>query len=203
MPPSGYDDLHVPSNKPQISINSPQNNSSVGYSFSASVKTSAPRGVSRVEYFIDGNLITTANYSPFSATINLSSGASNGFHTLKAVSYDDIDNSNEHEININVTSSGITNTSSGSFVWISPKENSIISSFPINITFNAENADSISLWHTKKGKANYYKIGEITNPNGYSSLSWENPGEAGTYTIKAIIKKLNNTTEEDLEVEVK
>lgn len=202
LPPAGYDDLHVPANKPQIAINSPQNNGSVGRSFSVTVKTSAPRGVSRVEYYIDETLVAAAKDSPFYATLSLSSNISNGFHVLKAVSYDDIDNSNYHEININVGPGGATGALSDSFTWISPKENSVINSFPINVTFSAQDASAVSLWYTRKGKSNYYKIGEAQNPSGYSSLNWGDPGERGIFEIKAIIKKPGGTEEKTLEVAV-
>ena len=65
LPPTGYDDLHVPANKPQISITSPQSNASVGRSFTATIKTSAPRVIRRVEYFVDNNLVYTASSYPF------------------------------------------------------------------------------------------------------------------------------------------
>lgn len=199
LPPTGYDDLHVPANKPQISITSPASNASVGRSFIIAVKTSAPRGVGRVEYYIDDSLLYTAKNYPFYGSINLPSSVGSGFHLVKAISYDDIDNSNSHEINVNVTSG----SGSNGFSWLSPKNNSVINSFPINITFNSGGASNVSLWYTKSGKNNYYKIGEKQNPNSYTSIGWSGSGvEEGNYIIKAVIKNGSGTKEEEISVVV-
>ncbi|MFA5133334.1 MAG: PBP1A family penicillin-binding protein [Patescibacteria group bacterium] len=200
LPPTGYDDVHIPANKPQISITSPQNNSSIERIFNATVKASAPRGVSRVEYFIDNNLVFTAQSSPFYGLVTIPSDVGKGFHLLKAVAYDDIDNSNSHEIYINFVS-GAT-VSSGDFSWISPQNNSVISSFPINISFNAS-AVNISFWYKKSGSTDYYKIGESAGPNGYSSVVWSGNGvEKGTYELKAVIQEASGTKERNLNVVV-
>ncbi|PIR66700.1 MAG: hypothetical protein COU51_02585 [Parcubacteria group bacterium CG10_big_fil_rev_8_21_14_0_10_36_14] len=201
LPPNGYDDVHVPINKPQISITSPGNNDSVGRSFTVSVKTSAPRGVSRVEYYIDDSLLYTANVYPFYGNISLPSGIGSGFHRLKVVSYDDIDNNNNHEININTTSGGGV---ANEFVWISPQNNFVIISFPINITFNMPKAENVSLWYKKSDNMDYYKIGEKQYPNGYTSIPWDGSGtSSGTYTVKAIIKNGTDIKEKEMVVVVK
>lgn len=185
LPPTGYDDLHIPANKPEISILSPQSNDSLPRIFSVSVRASAPRGISRIEYFIDETLVATAKGS-YGVQISLPANIGSGFHTLKAAAYDDIDNGNSHEININVTNA----SAQGDMVWLSPKNNSVIDSFPTNISFNIQDASSVALWYTKTGENNYYKIGEAANPNGYNSITWtEAPSVGGNYEIKAVIKK--------------
>jgi hypothetical protein len=199
LPPTGYDDVHIPANKPEITITSPQNNSSMGKNFLVTVKTSAPRGVSRVEYYLDGKLIATSAQSPFYGNINLSTDVGKGFHVLRAVAYDDIDNNNFHEVYINITSGASTSDIS----WISPKDNSIINSLPINITFNLSGVSGVSFWYTKAGESNYYKIGDVQNPAGYSSVVWsgENVG-TGNYEIKAIIADASGNKERNISVTV-
>ncbi|MBU4421878.1 transglycosylase domain-containing protein [Candidatus Parcubacteria bacterium] len=200
LPPNGYDDIHIPANKPQISITSPENNNSVDRTFTVSVKTLAPRGVSRVLYYIDDSLLYTSNTYPFYGILSLPSGIGSGFHRLKAVSYDDIDNSNSHEININITSGA---GSSNEFVWISPQNNFVISSFPINVTFNMPRSENVSLWYKKSDNADYYKIGEKQDPNGYTSIPWSGSGiSSGTYTIKAVITDGSDVKEKEMTVVV-
>ncbi|MBU1180159.1 transglycosylase domain-containing protein [Patescibacteria group bacterium] len=199
LPPTGYDDVHVPQNKPQISITSPQSNDSVGRLFMATVKTSAPRGVKRVEYYIDGNLIYTSIGYPFHGSISLPESIGSGFHLLKAIAYDDIDNSNQHEININVTSG----SGSNDFSWISPQNNAVINSFPINITFNSGKASNVYLWYREADKNNYSKIGEEQSPSGFTSITWSGSGvEKGKYVIVATIKNGEETREEEINVVV-
>ncbi len=199
LPPAGYDDVHIPANKPEITITSPQNNSSVGKIFLASVKTSAPRGVSRVEYYLDGKLVATSAQSPFYGNISLSADTGKGFHMFKAVAYDDIDNNNSHEIYINITSG----VSTADISWISPKNNSIISSFPINIAFNLSGVAGVSFWYTKAGENNYNKIGDAQNPSGYSSVVWSGDGiGSGNYEIKAVIQDAGGNKERNINVVV-
>ncbi len=199
LPPAGYDDLHIPANKPEITITSPQNNASVGKTFLAAVKASAPRGVSRVEYYLDGKLVATSMQSPFYGNINLPADVGKGFHIFKAVAYDDIDNSNSHEIYINITSG----VSTSDISWISPKNNSIISSFPINITFNLSGVAGVAFWYTKAGENNYNKISEMQNPAGYSSVVWQGDGVgSGNYEIKAVIQDVGGNKERNINVTV-
>lgn len=199
LPPSGYDDLHVPMNKPQITIISPSGNESLGQSFLATVKTSAPRGVSRVEYYIDDKLIFTSRSSPFYGNISLPSDIGKGFHILKAVSYDDIDNNNFHEVYVNITSGA----SNSDISWISPKNNAIVGQFPIDITFNISGVSGVSLWYTKVGENNYFKIGDVQNPNGYSSVTWAGNGVgSGNYEIKAVITDAGGNKERSINVTV-
>jgi len=198
LPPTGYDDVHIPANKPQVAILSPQNNSSVDRNFSVTVRVSAPRGVSRVEYYIDDKFVSTSNYSPFNGSIMIPGDISKGFHSLKAIAYDDVDNSSSHEIFINLTSG----QASSDFSWISPQGNSVISSFPINITFNAS-ATNVSIWYKKVGASDYFKIGEAANPNGYASVAWSGSGiEKGTYELKAVIQDTSGTKEKNINVAV-
>lgn len=199
LPPTGYDDLHIPANKPQITITSPSGNEPLGKSFLATVKTSAPRGVLRVEYYVDNRLIFTARTSPFYGNIDLPPDIGRGFHILKAVSYDDIDNSNFHEVYINV----ISGASADDISWISPKNNSIVGSFPINITFNISGVSAVSFWYTRAGEGNYYKIGDVSAPNGYSSVTWSGDGvDKGNYEIKAVIQDTGGNKERNINVTV-
>jgi len=199
LPPTGYDDVHIPANKPEITITSPQDNASVGKTFTVTVKASAPRGVSRVEYYLDENLVATSAQSPFYKTIALPAEVGKGFHILKAVAYDDIDNSNYHQVYVNITSG----VSTSDISWVSPKDNSVISSFPVNITFNISGVSGVSFWYTKAGESNYYKIGDVQNPNGYSSVVWSGDNvNSGNYEIKAIIQDTSGNKERNINVVV-
>jgi 1A family penicillin-binding protein len=102
--PTGYDDIHLPQNKPTVSLLSPGANATLtSRETTASVNVYAPRGViSRVEYFVDGQKVGTSNTSPYTATLLIPNSISNGFHTLRATAYDDIDDFNSAEITFNL-----------------------------------------------------------------------------------------------------
>jgi 1A family penicillin-binding protein len=101
-PPIFYDDLHIPQNQPNITITNPLAGMTfIGPTMDIRVDTNAARGVSRVEYYLDNQLIGVSRFSPFNLFYTIA-GFENGFHALKAIAYDDIDNSKSEQIDINL-----------------------------------------------------------------------------------------------------
>lgn len=101
-PPHEFDDLHVPQNQPSVRILSPGDNATVSGFLNAVVEASAPRGVSRVEYWIDERPFATQNYAPYFLNQSLPADLSGGVHKLVVKAFDDIDNLGQAEINVNV-----------------------------------------------------------------------------------------------------
>ena len=130
-PPTQYDDLHTLANRPIINIISPADNADISdRMFNVSVSASAPRGVRRLECFIDNNLADIVYNYPWGCLLNLT-GLSGDEHIVQATAYDDIDNSNQAEININ-----LINTFNPTAIWLWPQPNQIIypESFPANLS---------------------------------------------------------------------
>jgi 1A family penicillin-binding protein len=102
--PTEYDDVHLKEHKPSISFTTPENNVTWNTrEAAAAVSVFAPRGpISRVEYFIDGQLLKTVFASPYNLSTLIPNSISSGFHTLRATVYDDIDNFNSAEITFNL-----------------------------------------------------------------------------------------------------
>lgn len=101
-PPTLPDNLHVPANQPSLTVNSPTSNAVVSRQVPISIQVSAPRGVARVTYVVDGALITTRSNAPFDGTVSLPNSLSRGSHTLTITAYDDIDNSRSKNITISL-----------------------------------------------------------------------------------------------------
>lgn len=94
-PPTEYDDVHTRELQPSVTVTTPANNSVVtSRSITADVNAAAPRGISRVAYFIDDREMGSTFTFPFALTIDLT-GFSNGTHVLKARAYDDVGNRGE------------------------------------------------------------------------------------------------------------
>jgi hypothetical protein len=132
-PPTEFDDLHQPGQQPTIFLNYPRNNDTITTPImNSSVTVSAPRGISRVEYYIDDVLVQRATSAPYSMNYTISSMFVNGYHKLKAVAFDDIDNQNEVQIDINI----LTEKIAVSLSWESPNEGQYISKsqLPYNTT---------------------------------------------------------------------
>ena len=103
-PPTEYDDVHTLASQPRVTITSPSENQIITNRFlTATINTSAPRGVVRVEYYLNDQLLKTIFNPPFNLEVLISdSTIQNGFYQLKAVAYDDIDNQGSDTINSNL-----------------------------------------------------------------------------------------------------
>jgi 1A family penicillin-binding protein len=100
VPPTEYDDAHTLANKPSITIISPVGGAYINeQSVDVNVSAFAPRGVNRVECFLDNYQAAVSYSAPWLCSVNLT-GFSAGQHKIKVTAYDDVDNSNEAEINI-------------------------------------------------------------------------------------------------------
>ncbi|MEK7125521.1 MAG: Ig-like domain-containing protein, partial [Patescibacteria group bacterium] len=65
------------------------------------VETSAKRGVTRVDYYLDDMFLGSSREAPYSYG-HQSNDTTNGIHTLKAIAFDDIDNSESAQVNFNL-----------------------------------------------------------------------------------------------------
>jgi len=194
-PPTEYDDLHLPQNQPNLSIISPSSNTTLtDPNLEIRVEANAPRGISRVEYFIDEQLIGVSRISPFNLSYFITD-FENGFHTLKAVAYDDIDNSNSHQININL----LLRQTYLSVNWLSPQNNSTYysSSFPLLLTISVgrpEDIRRIDFYFSKNNEPHLISsLGEIKEKN--VTTAWAPPPIPGQYKLYVeLIDKNGNLT---------
>lgn len=145
-PPTEYDNVHKPENRPTLNINTPTDRQTIiEPTLSSTVSVSAPKGVGRVEYYIDNNLIYTNTSYPFDLNKNIDF-LNNGFHQLKARACDNVDNCSEKTIEINInTNNKTTNTAIG-ISWVSPTNGLAVNpiDFPLNISFNVDNPKQIA-----------------------------------------------------------
>lgn len=184
LPPTEEDDLHIPSNRPSIRIESPSNNAELGSrSISIDVAASANRGISRIEYFLDDVYIGTSATAPYSLTTSLKSFP-NGFYQLKAIAYDDIDNSAETTIRIELQSTE-------SYVkvdWQSPVNGSEFtldgSTIPLQISIDSPDTINQLTFFAEKSGSNEIVEALINPATGILEVLWT-PKEEGLHRIYA------------------
>lgn len=189
MPPAEEDDLHIEENMPSLSISSPSNNQTIDQMpLQVRIEASAPRGVRRVEYYLDDELLDTVFQAPFNLSTNVV-GFSKGFYTLKVVAYDDIDNSKTEEITINLTA----NSGQPSLNWITPRQDASFyrSVFPLTVTVELDTLRTIK-------SINFYLIDQANNQSLITKVSelnqkrfninWLNPPNPGQYRVVAEIE---------------
>ncbi len=103
-PPTEYDDLHRPEYKPTVGWLSPVEGGTIAArTIVLQAAASAPRGVVRVDYSIDGQFLGTGYAPSFQITAIVPNGLERGFHALAATAYDDIDDNASATISVNVT----------------------------------------------------------------------------------------------------
>jgi penicillin-binding protein 1C len=92
--PTEYDDVHTIENIPSVSLITPVSGDSASGQLFVNWQASAPRGISRVDIYIDDVFMGNGDYTGFK-TILIPAGASSGQRELRVVVYDDVDNNNQ------------------------------------------------------------------------------------------------------------
>lgn len=109
-PPTEYDNVHRPESKPILSIIAPGNNQTIADQLlSVQVSATAPRGINRIEYYIDAYLFSSETAYPFNLNKSVSS-LENGLHSLTVRACDDVDNCSEQKIEFNLTEDPLITT---------------------------------------------------------------------------------------------
>lgn len=194
-PPTEFDDLHTPSNTPVVHIQSPLNNTVIDtQKITISSTSSAPRGVSRIEYYIDDLFLGVSSNSSSDITFSLPSSIKKGLHSLKVVAYDDIDNNTSDSISLQTT----LESSENILTIIDPKNNQQINKNGTSYTVvtsikNPQDVSALKLFVQKATSPNKIILGEVMNPSSsFVTLDW-NIQESGIWIISAEAKVKNST----------
>lgn len=182
--PTEEDDVHTQRNKPEIEIREPDNNQNVGRTFTVELDVDTKRAFGRIDYSIDGTYVSTS-FDPEGTTLTLPGWVSRGEHTLIAAVYDDVDNTAQDTVQINVNESG----SEGSFRITNPFEGQTIEKTvdTYNIAIEVPNAGDLAtlkvtaqnLW-----TGEVIVVGETTSPQSITTIVWNLPNTA-QYSLTA------------------
>ena len=136
LAPTEYDDVHIPSNFPEVKILSPRKFQNIDKKIlKISVEASAPQGISSIACFIDGTKIDSIpvkeQVPSFQCFANLS-GLEKGRHILSVLAEDDAGNQGKDEITINLLNNWPKQIS---ISWPKDKKTIKQSEFPLNVNF--------------------------------------------------------------------
>ncbi|MFZ2681708.1 MAG: PBP1A family penicillin-binding protein [Patescibacteria group bacterium] len=192
--PTESDDVHTQRNKPDINFDQPNSNESVGRSFTTSLDIDTRRAFNRVDYSVDGAYILTS-FSASGASITLPAWVSSGQHTLTATVYDDVDNSAQDSVQINVTETG----SQGSFRITNPFQNQTIiktgANYDIAIEVpNASDLSSLKITAQNLWTGETLLVGETSSPSAITTISWNLPAVA-QYALTATATSKTGSTD--------
>ena len=205
LPPTEYDNLHIPANQPTASILSPKNGAAANEQLlKINIKAEAPRGVRRVVCSVDNIPLDETYTFPFQCTLNLA-GLEIGEHKIKAAAFDDIDNSRSAEIWIN-----LKEKFTGAIAWLSPKDKEIIwrENFPLTISIltPAAKIKDIKLFNQNLKTQETALLSTIFNPEvgGEIEFIWNN-ADSGNYKLWVETTDFNNETiiSDKIEIEVR
>ncbi len=188
--PTSFDNVHTKENKPKIQIIKPANKEILTEPLlTTDILAEAPRGISKVYYYLNGNLFTEKGGFFFNLNNQNIGFLNNGYHNLKVKACDDVNNCSEASVEINLTSGGADNTEkqfNTTITW--PSSGLAVSDidFPLNIKLETTNPNQVAKTTL------YYKLNDGTekilnsvNPAGEEdmAITWKNPKEYGTYKI--------------------
>ena len=207
-PPTEYDNLHKPENRPNFEILTPGNNQTIIEPLlTARIKASAPRGVNRAEYYLDNNLIISNNAFPFNLEKNISF-LNNGFHNLKVMVCDDIDNCSEQSLEFNLILDEKTEARGEvNISWLEPTDGIALNKidFPVNLKIKTSDP-------SETARIDIFMVGEDSSPVFITSLqpiigetvsgNWKKIPVPGTYKLYGEAKTWSGQTKKSEEITV-
>jgi len=177
-PPTEYDDIHGPAFYPSLSVESPSQGEEINSrELSVSVNASAPRGVSRVDAYMDGYYLGSDSSDPYQLSLSLPNNIARGYHTLKVVAYDDVDNSASISVGIQINA----DPASTQVEIVDPKNNQLIQK--VSDTYTAvvyledpSQYTSLTLYQKPLGQGETVIVGSIgTISSPYQTFTWTLP----------------------------
>ena len=185
LPPSNFDSLHTEANRPRLSITQPSANTTVTTNpLSIKIEASAARGVKRVQYWLDNKLVGESTSYPFGFNLAITTDWPNGYHTLKAQAYDDVDNMGEAVAPINLMVTPFPSLQLTSF--LTPTSGQIINlldppkAIEVEVK-NPEQLKQVDLYVSPLGGSSRW-LGVISQPSDQITFKWPNLS-AGKYTL--------------------
>lgn len=190
-PPTEIDNSNS-KDRPSIEFTSPSKSTTISSrNLSASINVSAPRGVKKVEYYLEGNIIQTVNSEPFNLNVFVADPkVTTGFYKLRAIAYDDIGNSNSTSIDVNFNLPSLPPV----MAWDNISNNQELqrSYFPLTLSadiLNINETAEISVF------ANGAFIGRsISFPGNKLFIEWSLPPAENEVTVYAEIKRKDGYT---------
>jgi membrane carboxypeptidase/penicillin-binding protein PbpC len=200
--PTETDDQYTEENRPTIQIESPQENENITLRrFTVRTNASAPRGVHRVEAYLDGILVGTTFQTPWNIQVTVPNSIAKGFRTLKVRAYDDIGNWNEAAVNINFLAE--VDDSLNQLFILSPSNGTVWSrsTFPNRVELRMEDPSAYERIEARllSDSGGEILIGVINNPaNNIETIGLPTGPIPGEYTLQIIsIKRADGLNEID------
>lgn len=182
--------IYDPENAPIFSIKNIENNQTINSSvLNVELEATAPRGIYKVEYYINDNLLDRKTAYPFGLNKNISF-LNNGYYNLKIKVCDDVLNCSEKNIEFNLLLEANTNKLPANLNLIYPTSGSAINpiDFPLSVEMVSSNPEQIIKIDLVLKKSNdEASIIKTIQPVLEKTINfdWQSPPEKGTYKLYA------------------
>ncbi len=201
-------DSIIAANRPTIKIISPLANQTItSNNLDIQTEVTGASNISRIEYYLNGNLWqTVAGTASFSQSVGF---LNNGYHTLKAIVCDSLENCSDTSINFNLNiKNNPVSSSKGSIKISGPTAGANFSSgsFPLPIKIEIsrpERTASINVFVKNSANGSLTNLKDINKPSAATDIFWETPPPIGTYLLYAQLNDWNGDTVKSNEIEVK
>lgn len=202
-----FDNLYNEENKPSINIISPQDGQNINDNYLIiEVQASAPRGITSLNYFINGGLWYSGK--AHETLINQAlPPLKKGYHNLMVRACDDVNNCSESSLDINLKNKTSNNTLDSSLSISSPASGTAINEidFPLEVVLNIvnpQNASRLLVFAASEDESEIKMLGDISNLNGeVFSVYWQDiPTNKGVYKIYAELKTWEGETKKSNDI---
>ena len=218
VPPTEYDDVHIPENKPEIEIIFPPSESVLtGDSMHVETHVTARRPLEKVEYLLNGNFRESAGFKPYDRTIFFG-GLPDGAHVITVRAFDDAGNEGKRDV-VFTLERGISAESpflnpgaqiqkaTPQLSWVNIKHESALlpAAFPFELQLmlkNPQSARRLNVYYDSENNIPHF-IDGVKDPDTEDiRIIWKDPPEAGAYRLYTIIISENGNSYTSPEIAV-
>ncbi len=185
--PTEYDDVHIPANFPSTRISQPDDGVELNdRQVAVEVDAEAVRGVERVEFYLDGFFLGSDSSRPWKLSTEIPNTVSRGYHTIKAVAYDDVGNTGADTIGVRVMSEPVA----ASLSIMDPKNGQTIertsSTFTVVVSVDhPTDYASVTLYAQQIGQGSRTVVETKQDPSSpFLTYTWTLP-EDGDWALSA------------------
>lgn len=164
---------------PSVSITGPANNATVSGTIQVQGSATDNVGVTRIQFYIDGQLVSSAASSPFSFSWNTTSAA-NASHKLTVQAYDAAGNMGSASVSVTVSNTTVVDTTPPTVTITNPRNGSNVTG---NVSISVAATDNVGVTQVSIYVDNTLKCTDTVAPY---TCAWNTKKVAsGSHTITA------------------
>ena len=188
--PTEYDNLHKPELKPKLEIKKPGDKEIItNKNLEVEIKTSAPKGVDRVNYYLNNHYFKSNTSYPFNLEAEIDF-LSSGYHDLGVESCDEAGNCTRKNLIFNYKNSSNKKDATPNVSWVKPQKNLSLTEVDFPFSFNLYISNDFKVAQveiisetTSTSTTKTSSLYKTKLDQGSVEFTWQKPDQSGTYKI--------------------